>query len=39
VVEADGRVRAEPGEPVRFGLRRGWVYLFDVGTEQTLGRI
>src|SRR6185503_5974855 len=24
VVEADGRVRAEPGESVRFGLRRGW---------------
>ena len=29
VVEADGRVRAEPGESLRFGLRRGWVYLFD----------
>jgi ABC-type sugar transport system ATPase subunit len=39
VVEADGRVRAEPGESVRFGLRRGWVYLFDSATEQAIGRI
>ena len=39
VVEADGRVRAEPGELVRFGLRRGWVYLFGSGTEQAIGRI
>ena len=43
VVEADGRVRAEPGEAVRFGLRRGWVYLFDAenraGTRADLGRL
>jgi multiple sugar transport system ATP-binding protein len=39
VVEADGRVRAEPGESLRFGLRRGWVYLFDSATEQAIGRI
>ena len=39
VVEAEGRVRAEPGEAVRFGLRRGWVYLFDAGDERALGRI
>jgi multiple sugar transport system ATP-binding protein len=39
VVEADGRVRAEPGEALRFGLRRGWVYLFDAENEQALGRI
>jgi multiple sugar transport system ATP-binding protein len=39
VIEADGRVRAEPGEAVCFGLRRGWVYLFDAGTEQALGRV
>ena len=31
VVEAEGNVRAEPGEALRFGLRRGWVYLFDAG--------
>ena len=39
VIEAEGHVRAEPGEPVRFGLRRGWLYLFDVGDERALGRI
>jgi ABC-type sugar transport system ATPase subunit len=39
VVEAEGHVRAEPGETLRFGLRRGWVYLFDVGDECALGRV
>jgi ABC-type sugar transport system ATPase subunit len=39
VVEAEGHVRAEPGESVRFGLRRGWLYLFDVRDERALGRI
>jgi ABC-type sugar transport system ATPase subunit len=39
VVEAEGRVRAEPGEALRFGLRRGWVYLFDVVSEEALGRV
>jgi multiple sugar transport system ATP-binding protein len=39
VVQADGRVRAEPGEGLRFGLRRGWVYLFDAHDEQALVRI
>jgi multiple sugar transport system ATP-binding protein len=39
VVEADGHVRAEPGELVRFGIRRGWVYLFDAMSERALGRI
>ena len=39
VVEAEGNVRAEPGEALRFGLRRGWVYLFDAGDERALGRI
>jgi len=39
VVEAEGLVRAEPGELLRFGLRRGWVYLFDAVTERALGRI
>jgi multiple sugar transport system ATP-binding protein len=39
VVEAEGRVRVEPGEMLRFGLRRGWVYLFDARNEQAIGRI
>lgn len=39
VVEAEGNVRAEPGEALRFGLRRGWVYLFDASDEHALGRI
>jgi ABC-type sugar transport system ATPase subunit len=39
VVEADGRVRAEPGDVLSFGLRKGWMYLFDVGDEHALGRI
>ena len=39
VVEADGLVRVEPGEPIRFGLRRGWVYLFDASDEHALGRV
>jgi multiple sugar transport system ATP-binding protein len=39
VVEAEGNVRAEPGEAVRFGLRRGWVYRFDATDERALGRV
>ncbi len=39
VVEAEGRVRAEPGESVRFGLRKGRLYLFDVADERALGRL
>jgi len=39
VVEADGLVRTETGESLRFGLRKGWVYLFDVADERALGRI
>ena len=39
VIEAEGHVRAEPGETLRFGLRKGWVYLFDPGDERALGRI
>jgi hypothetical protein len=39
VIEADGNVRAEVGELLRFGLRRGWVYLFDVVSEEALGRV
>jgi ABC-type sugar transport system ATPase subunit len=39
VIEADGRVRAEPGDTLTFGLRPGWLYLFDVAEEHALGRI
>jgi len=39
VVEAEGNVRAEPGEALRFGLRRGWVYMFDATDERALGRV
>ena len=39
VVEAEGHVRAEPGESVRFGLRNGWLYLFDANDEHALGRV
>ena len=39
VIEADGRVRFEPGEPVSFGLRKGYLYLFDASDERSLGRV
>jgi ABC-type sugar transport system ATPase subunit len=39
VVEAEGRVRAEPGESLRFGLRKGRLYLFDVADERAIGRL
>jgi multiple sugar transport system ATP-binding protein len=39
VIEAEGRVRAEAGDSLRFGPREGWLYLFDVADEQALGRI
>ena len=39
VLEAEGHVRAEPGETLRFGLRRGWVYLSTPADERALGRI
>ena len=39
MLEAEGHVRAEPGETLRFGLRRGWLYLFDPADERALGRI
>jgi ABC-type sugar transport system ATPase subunit len=38
VVEANGRVRAEPGEELRFGFRKGSLYLFDPVDERALGR-
>ena len=38
-IEADGRRRVEPGEAVRFGLRKGRLYLFDAADEQALGPV
>ncbi|MDQ3865569.1 MAG: sn-glycerol-3-phosphate ABC transporter ATP-binding protein UgpC [Actinomycetota bacterium] len=39
VIETDGRVRAEPNDLLRFGLRRTRLYAFDAGTERELGRL
>jgi ABC-type sugar transport system ATPase subunit len=38
VVVIDGLVRVEVGDGLRFGLRRGWLYLFDAAGERALGR-
>jgi ABC-type sugar transport system ATPase subunit len=38
VVEANGRLRAEPGDELRFGFRKGSLYLFDPVDERALGR-
>jgi ABC-type sugar transport system ATPase subunit len=39
VVSVDGRVRPEPGASLRFGLRQGWIYVFDATDERALGRV
>jgi ABC-type sugar transport system ATPase subunit len=39
IVEADGRVRVEPGDAVQFGFRRGSLHLFDAADERALGRV
>jgi ABC-type sugar transport system ATPase subunit len=39
VVVIEGLVQMEPGSTLRFGLRRGWLYLFDAEEERALGRI
>jgi ABC-type sugar transport system ATPase subunit len=39
VVVIDGLVQVEPGSSLRFGLRRGWLYLFDAEDERALGRV
>jgi multiple sugar transport system ATP-binding protein len=39
VVVIDGLVHVEPGSTLRFGLRRGWLYLFDADDERALGRV
>src|SRR5262245_51902071 len=39
IVEALGRVRAEPGDAVSFGFARGSLYLFDPVDERALGRV
>jgi hypothetical protein len=35
----DGLLQAEPGSAFRFGLRRGWLYLFEVESGRALGRV
>jgi ABC-type sugar transport system ATPase subunit len=39
VVAIDGLAHLEPGSALRFGLRRGWLYLFDAADERAIGRI
>jgi ABC-type sugar transport system ATPase subunit len=39
IVTIDGLVQAEPGSSLRFGLRRGWVYVFDASDQRALGRV
>jgi len=39
VVEAEGHVRAEVGETLRFGVRPGRLHVFDAGSEQALTRL
>jgi ABC-type sugar transport system ATPase subunit len=39
VVTIDGLVQAEPGSTLRFGLRRGWLYVFDASDQRALGRV
>jgi hypothetical protein len=39
VVVIDGLVHPEPGSTLRFGLRRGWLYLFDAESGRALGRV
>jgi ABC-type sugar transport system ATPase subunit len=39
IVTIDGLVQAEPGSSLRFGLRRGWVYVFDALDQRALGRV
>jgi ABC-type sugar transport system ATPase subunit len=39
IVTIDGLVQAEPGSSLRFGLRRGWVYVFDASDQRAVGRL
>jgi ABC-type sugar transport system ATPase subunit len=39
IVEAEGGVRVEPGDVVRFGFRRGSLHLFDAADERSIGRV
>jgi multiple sugar transport system ATP-binding protein len=39
IVVIDGLAHVEPGSSLRFGFRRGWLYLFDADTERALGRV
>jgi multiple sugar transport system ATP-binding protein len=39
VVSIDGLAQLEPGSSLRFGLRRGWLYVFDAADERAIGRV
>ena len=39
IVTIDGLVQAEPGSSLRFGLRLGWLYVFDASDQRALGRV
>jgi hypothetical protein len=39
VVSIDGLAQVEPGSSLRFGLRRGWLYVFDAADERAIGRV
>jgi ABC-type sugar transport system ATPase subunit len=39
VITIDGLVQAEPGSSLRFGLRRGWLYVFGASDERARGRV
>jgi len=39
VVAIDGLAHVEPGSSLRFGLRRGWLYLFDAADGHALTRV
>ena len=39
VVSIDGLAQVEPGSSLRFGLRRGWLYVFDAVDERAICRV
>lgn len=39
VVSIEGLAQLEPGSSLRFGLRRGWLYVFDAADERAIGRV
>ena len=39
VVSIDGLAQLEPGSSLRFGFRRGWLYVFDAAGDRAIGRV